>query len=271
MTTTFLIPFKLLQKLYLIDGSIRSAPENPYASLKTKLINRLNYCFADKIISNSYAGIKAFSPPLWKSVVINNGLDLTQINVRHQNPLIKEKYGIDSKYVIGMIASFSDTKDYKTYIKIAKNVIGKRDDVTFLAVGSGKNIRSIKVLAHKFDKIIFLGAQNDIDSIISIVDIGLHCTYTEGLSNSIMEFMAHGKPIIALGAGGIKELIINNYNGFFLNSGAVEKCSRKILYLLDNIEEARRLGRNGKNRIEKQFNIDKMIDGYRNLYMELLS
>lgn len=87
-----------------------------------------------------------------------------------------------------MVATFSDKKDYTTFINAAQIVIESRDDVTFIAVGDGGNLESCKNLVKpEFqNRIKFLGRQKNVESIVNIFDVGVLATFTEGISNTIM-------------------------------------------------------------------------------------
>ena len=82
------------------------------------------------------------------------------------------------------------------------------------------------------DNFIFLGKQEKVEDIMNICDIGVLATFTEGISNTLLEFMALEKPIVVAGAGGCAELISNNENGFLLSAGDVKGLVQKITLLL---------------------------------------
>ena len=86
-----------------------------------------------------------------------------------------------------------------------------------LAIGENlKSFESMIPIEFK-DKIIFTGKQKHVESIINIFDIGVLCScYGEGISNTIMEYMALGKPVIATDCGGNKEIVVHNVTGFLI-------------------------------------------------------
>ena len=75
--------------------------------------------------------------------------------------------------VVGMVATFSDNKDYKTFILAANIVLQERMDVIFLAIGDGKNMEMSKTYLNPIfiDRFMFLGRQNDVESIINLFDL----------------------------------------------------------------------------------------------------
>ena len=91
----------------------------------------------------------------------------------------------------------------------------------------------------------------------------------EGISNSIMEYMALKKPVIATAGGGTNELVLNNITGFLINQKTPQEMQEKIEFLLDNQDIAERMGQKGKERIQQEFNIEKMTNSYLDIYNKL--
>ena len=186
---------------------------------------------------------------------------------------VRKRFGIKTKFVVGMVATFSDNKDYKTIIKAAEIILDNRKDITFMLVGEGPNLKYFKesIKAENSSYILFPGNQQNIESIVNIFNIGVLTTYTEGISNSIMEYMALGKPVIATEGGGTKEIIVNNETGFIIDHASVDQLVEKINYLISSPEKAYEMGQRGKERIMKSFSIEQMVNQTIDLYREVLA
>ena len=91
----------------------------------------------------------------------------------------------------------------------------------------------------------------------------------EGISNSIMEFMAFGKPVIASDCGGNSELIINEYNGFIIKRNSSKLLIDKILFLRDNNKILKTIGNNAYLTIKNKFNIENMLNSFVKVYKEI--
>ena len=106
-------------------------------------------------------------------------------------------------------------------------ILNNRKDVTFLVIGNGINLEKCRMKARGHEKIKFLGFQNDIESIVNVFNAGVLLTnqdvHGEGISNSIMEYMALGKPVIATDGGGTKELIVDGKTGFLVQPKSPDK------------------------------------------------
>ncbi len=157
---------------------------------------------------------------------------------------------VQGKKVVGMVAEFSDYKDYPTYLRTAEIILERRNDVMFVAVGGGKHLEACKrMVAPAADGIRFLGERKDIEAIVSAMHIGVLCTYTEGISNSIMEYMAAEKPVVVTDCGGNREIVMEGESGFLVSRTQPEVLAQKIELLLDDSALARRMGEAGKRHL----------------------
>jgi glycosyltransferase involved in cell wall biosynthesis len=267
MVAIYAIPSKVLFGIPMINNQITNAPLKVSKGIFS---HQLSFIFSDKIISNSYAGLKAYNSPKEKSSVIYNGFDFNRISNLKVKEEVRKIFQIETTYVVGMIASFSSNKDYTSFLNAALLILEKRRDVTFLCVGSGDYSVYNSIVPSKLNnKIKFLGKQNNVESIMNVCDIGVLSTYTEGISNSLLEFMALGKPVIATDGGGTKELVVNHNCGYLITVKSPELLCQKIEVLLENNDEREFFGLNCKKRIKKNFNIEKMVSSFYSIYNEI--
>jgi glycosyltransferase involved in cell wall biosynthesis len=238
----------------------------------------LTFPFSSVVLANSRAGLKAHDlEPSEKNICITNGFDFSRLDNLVDEDVIKKQFNIKTKYVVGMIANFREAKDYPTYIKAAQMILNKRSDVTFLCVGHGEYLEaSMKLVGKEFsENIKFLGEQGSIESIANILDVGILACNTkghgEGMSNSIMEYMALGKPAVVGESGGNKELVAHDKNGFIVQPFNVEEMAHRIEQLLDDEEMMKRMGRAGRKRIEGEFSMSKITAAYVDMYKNLVA
>ncbi len=106
---------------------------------------------------------------------------------------------------------------------------------------------------------------------VSACDIGLLLTFSEGISNSILEYMALAKPVITTDSrGGSKEIVKDGVNGYILDSN-VNDISKAIINLIDDEDLRRSMGQNGKKTIENHFSIEKMGLEFEKVYKDVFS
>jgi glycosyltransferase involved in cell wall biosynthesis len=255
-----------------VNGTIRKAPIRLSPFREDWIRSKFTFPFSDKIVANSLAGLKSYKAPKRKGLCIYNGFDFDRTKKVHDPESIRRLYGVADEKVVGMVATFSSLKDYETYFIAASLILAKRSDVVFIAVGDGPHFEKHKrCIPPRFqERIKLLGKQENVESIINIFDIGVLATYTEGLSNSIMEYMALSKPVVASENDGNKELVDDNRTGFLVKQRDPGDMSRAISRLLDDKELRIVMGSASLKRIEDQFSLQKMTRSYVNLYEDLL-
>lgn len=263
MVAIYAIPTKVFLKIPMVNNEITEVPLKIY---KGVLSRKLSFRFSDRIISNSKAGLSVFNAPKIKSNYIHNGFDFNRIQNLEPVVLVKTRYNLNSKIVIGMFANFSKMKDYFSYIDAAIQLSILYENIIFIAVGSGdsKDYEEMVPLDLK-DRILFLGQQNNVESIMNCCDIGVLASFTEGISNSVLELMALGKPVVVSGGGGSTELVVNGMSGFLIPSNNSVLLAQKISLLLNDDKARIIMGINAKQRVAKKFSINLMV---RKFYFE---
>ncbi len=268
MVAVYAIPAKVLLRIPMINNQIADAPLKVNTGLFT---HKITFPFSAKIIANTSAGLQAYNAPKNKSMVIYNGFDFKRNENIKDAENIRNRFNVKTPFVVGMVASFSILKDYKTYIQAAKTIISKRKDITFLCVGSGDDSEYRKMLSpEELKYILFLGRQSNVESIMNICDVGVLTSniklHGEGISNALMEFSALSKPVIATNNGGTPEIITDGYNGFLVTPFDPIDLSTKIAILLNDKVKRVSMGINAKNIVEQKFGIKRMIEEFYAIY-----
>jgi glycosyltransferase involved in cell wall biosynthesis len=279
MTTMIAIPACKLLNIKLINGMVTNTPVKRNILNKTWLIAKLTFPFSDKIIGNSNAGLNGYGAPAKKSVCIYNGMDFKRFkNLNHTNDFRKEILGdrTGSNFIVGMVAAFEPRKDYKTLITSALSLVKSCESITFILVGDGTDFISTKnMVPPEFsDRIIFLGKRSDIESIVNLFDVGVLLTnskvHGEGISNSIIEYMALGKPVIATRGGGTNEVVVNNQNGYLINPHNSEELIDCIETLKNDIKLRQQFGAKSVEITQNTFDLRIMTENYIKVYQEVL-
>lgn len=271
MSAFYAGPVAKMLGIKLINAMIADAPARLNA--RQRLGSLITFSFSDVIQSNSSAGLEAYKVPQGKRSVIHNGFDFERMNNLKDPDAVKKEIGIATPYVAGMVAGFKVQKDYESLVRAARRILEKRDDVAFVCVGGGPDLERIREMAKGDKRIVFTGKRSDVESIINMFDIGILLTdlerHGEGISNSIMECMAAGKPVIATDGGATRELVIDGETGFLVPQKSPERLAEKIEALLDNAELRKKMGIRSRERIEQEFNIGKMTSEHAGLYEKL--
>lgn len=265
-TTFYATLLKPFYKFKLLAGFIGDTKGQ---SKKQQLLSDyFIYKHADLIISNTSIGLKAHKVPLSKGCVVVNGFDPNRLKPSTEKSKITLKsLGVNTPFTIVMVANVRKSKDYKTFISVAKQMTEIRDDVTFISIGSIHPEYQDMVSSYrnnKHDRIKFIGFHDAPEDIIQESDIGLLCSNREGMSNSILEYMAAGLPVVTTDLiGGSKELIVEGKTGFIC---APEYVYDKLCLLLDNKDLRVGFGEKGSFIVNNKFSLERMVKEYINLY-----
>jgi len=272
MTAMYALPVCKLMGIRMVNGMITDAPAEVKPFSKGWLRARVTFPLSDLVLSNSQAGLISYKAPASKSRCIYNGFDFARVEQLAADAEIRSRFGIMKKNVVIMVASFSDNKDYATFVSVAQSVLSKRQDVAFLAVGDGIHLEATKAaVGEEFrNRIIFAGKQVDVESLVNVSAIAVLFTnnvvHGEGISNSILEYMALGKPVVATESGGNREIVLTNETGFLVGYRDVPAAASRINFLLDNESTAHQMGRKGRERVERSFSIVAMVNGFVDAY-----
>jgi len=273
MCSIYSLPAVLILKIKFVNGFLRDAPPKISFNDRLWIASKLTFPISDAIVANSKAGLKAYNAPSKKSHYIYNGFDLNRSENLPDPDFVKKKYHVNTEFVVGMVASFSERKDYSTFLTAAKIVLSNRNDVTFLAIGDGINLEScMKSVPEKHkDRIIFTGKIRDVESLVQVMNIGvLASVHGEGISNSIMEYMSLGKPVVASDCGGNEELVVDGETGYLIQLGDFKELADRLISLLDNARQAEKMGRMGNECLKALFSLERMTQDFATLYQNLL-
>jgi len=261
----------------VVCSGIRDAKDK---NLKLKLSKRALAILSDILVANSRAGFaNRFSRMRPHFRVVYNGVDFSRFEKQIDTSDLKADLHLSNfKHIIGMVASLSERKDHYTLLKAAPIVLQNLPNTCFLLVGDGTRRRVLRKKVEELgleNNILFLGFRSDVDHILNILDVFILLTnpdvHLEGISNSIIEAMAVGVPVIASEGGGTGEIIQHNVNGILLKPKHPQEAAQAILRLLSNKAEAAVLASAAETYVTRTFGLQRYVDAYEKIYRELLS
>lgn len=270
MPSIYLLPSVVLGGFGFVNGMISNAPTK--VSFKEWLRCKLTFPFSDAIVSNSSAGAIRYKVPSGKAVVIANGFDFDRLHEIEDTHATRHRLDIpDASYVVGMVGSIDKRKDYQSFVMAAREILKQRGDVIFLIVGDGEGRRDIEHLVQEEPStgIRILGAIRKVESIINIMDVGVLSTFTEGLSNSILEYMALGKPVVATDCPGNRELVQEGRTGFLVPMKDYRGLANKINALLSDDKLREALGQRAQLVVRERYSVERAYHSYTGLYQRV--
>lgn len=237
---------------------------------------------SDRVLANSAAGkewLAAQGVNEEKIVLIRNGIKIpAQPRQTGESGRIRKEFGIpQGTPLCACIGRVVSGKGIDYYLRAARILADLGRDVRFLLIGATsveKNYNSeMEVLARELNlegRVIFTGQRQDVAEILREVDIVVHPSLTEGLSNVILEAMATGLPVVATRAGGNPELVVDGRTGILVPVENEVETARAIKQLLDDPLMARAFGEAARRRIIQEFSIGHMLGKMEDLYMGLM-
>jgi len=254
---------RILQIPFL-HGGIRSAPA------KLDFPNRLckfSARFADAIVANSKAGLRAFGVAEHpKASIIYNGLDLTRFKDIENAP--------SERHSLCMVANFSNKKDHHSLIMAMRNILKAYPDTHLTLVGHDAGTLSdsqkLVVDLSLSDHIDFVTDCLNPAPLIARSEICILATHGEGISNVLLEYLALSKPVIVSNNGGNPEVIQEGFSGFLVSPQSPEAISEKVIVLLSQPDLARTIGYNGNDTVVNKFSFESLLNKYQLLYSDLV-
>ena len=219
---------------------------------------------------------------LEKIITIYNGVDINKFHKTNHKDVIKNELKLNAKSsIVGVLANIRPIKGLEYFIYAASKVVKEFPQTQFIVIGicipGQENViyyNKLKSLVQELkleNKFFFLGGRSDIPEILSIMDVSVLPSLSEGFSNTVIESMAAGNPLVVTDVGGNSEAVVHGKTGFVVPSKDSDKLAEAISILLYNQKLAKTMGEAGRKRAEQIFSIETMIDKIENLYISILN
>ena len=179
--------------------------------------------------------------------------------------------------IVGSVTRFSAIKDplnlLNAFIKIKNREGQVGSNSRLLMIGGGEMHDKAQkcVRDANLQNVAWLcGSRDDIPKMLRKMDIFVLSSLREGISNTVLEAMASGLPVIATATGGNCELVVDGVTGRLVPSADSEALADAINVYLSDATIRERHGRNARERACRLFSITAMVDAYLRLYRDVL-
>ena len=207
--------------------------------------------------------------------VIDPPYDPTTFNFKPTDP---KSLKPDAPFLIGVVARLWPQKRIEDALWVFETL--KYVNLPFHALIIGDGPERDRLLWYRdqwklSDCVHFVGHRDDAAELIPSFDVLLSTSAYEGQSNTILEAMAAGVPVIATDIPGNRDLVVDGETGLLVPDGGDDFRFRrrsfveKTLCLLEHAELRRSMGEAAKRRIAEHFSLDQMIRRHAELYREL--
>jgi len=201
---------------------------------------------------------------------IPNGVDISvyKPHVLTKKQDCRDMLGLPPGFLVLFCGRLVPEKGLDWLISVWKQFIPGKN-ATLILVGSGEEEEKLKTLAD--ESVIFTGSINDLLLYYQTSDVFVMPSRTEGLSNSMLEAMACGLPVIAARVGAAPEVIIHGQSGLLVNPGNSQELLDALNLLHLDLKSRLRIGTNGIERVSKEYPLEKTVTALVSLYSELLN
>ncbi len=254
-------------KIAGISGVISSRRNLGYGlGGKEKLYLRHANRYPARWLANSQAVAAATSQregvPLEMIDVIYNGVNVA-------TPIAETNADSQATQRVVLTANLRPVKSVETLLKAAPAVIERFPRVRFEIIGEGDERRPLEQLANRMglkQHLIFHGSRPDVSRLLESASIGVLTSTSEGFSNSLLEYMRAGLPIVATAVGGNKEAVVNGKTGFLIPPQDHAALAQKLNQLLQDSQLRREMGGEGRRLLEEKFSLKRMIESHQDYY-----
>ena len=211
---------------------------------------------------------------------IYNGVDRSSFNPVSQGPSESLPPGFlpsDAAVVLGTVGRLVEVKDQAMILRALHLLLQEEpalaEVLRVIIVGDGPLKESLYALAQELqltDYVWFTGDRCDVPELLRTMDVFLLPSLAEGISNTILEAMATGLPVLATRTGGNPELVEDGNNGFLVTVGNFSELAQRIRELVESPELRLRMGQQARNLIEERFGWDRAVGEYLSIYDQLL-
>lgn len=205
---------------------------------------------------------------------IYNGVDSVKFRPREG---ARPDFAHPDSIVFGAVGRMVEVKDYpmltRAFIKMVRQQPERAERARLVIIGEGP-ARSVCLDLLKAENLAHLawmpGERHDIEEIMQVFDVFVLPSKNEGISNTILEALASGLPVIATAVGGNVELVEDGINGTLVEPGDVAGMAQALLSYLDAPARVAELGRNARRQAEQRFSIPAMAEAYAAVYDQTL-
>jgi sugar transferase (PEP-CTERM/EpsH1 system associated) len=213
---------------------------------------------------------------------IYNGVDsdkFAPLGIGRPDSLLPERYdpGANKRCVIGTVGRLVAVKDQQLIIQAVVLLLERNPEwqsiLRVILVGDGPLHEELTQQIHAagLDDIVWMtGDRDDIPELLQEIDIFVLPSLGEGISNTILEAMSAGLPIVASDVGGTPELVEDGVNGTLFAVGDKGAFADALAPLIDSSEQRKKLGENAQRRVMERFDWSRTVASYLKVYDDLM-
>lgn len=212
--------------------------------------------------------------PAARVEVIYDGVEIPPEISRADRDRARSKLAIaQGNFCIGNVGALVPEKGHVILLHAFAKFCETFPGCVLLLCGEGPERASLQKLARElrvFDAVKFADPVSDITESFSVMDVFAFPSHEEPLGSALLAAMAHGLPVVAIGRGGIPEVIDDKKNGVLVDGLNPDDFASALASLLGQAEEATRLGKGARETISSRFSTGHMVEATLRQYEQVI-
>jgi glycosyltransferase involved in cell wall biosynthesis len=218
--------------------------------------------------------VRAAGVPAHKVTVIHNAIrpDRFAAPDRQARDTLAHLFPEPPSRVVAAVGRLSPEKGFGVLVDAAAAVARAEPSVGFVLFGDGpqRAMLTRRVAERALEgRFVLPGFRPDLDRYFPAFDLLVAPSFTEGLSNVLLEAFAAGVPVVATAVGGNPEVVEDAVNGYLVPAGDPGALARRILDALACEQKRQELASRGRERIRERFTFDVQTARYRRFFESL--
>ena len=203
--------------------------------------------------------------------VVHNGVNAQRFRSDDSHEEARRKLGLAAGAPVVMaVAALIREKGLDTLLRAAAQVLRRFAEARFVLVGEGSSEAELRALAKELgiaEAVWFAGLRSDVETFMRATNVvAVPSVWQEPAGLATLEAMASARPVVASRIGGIPEHVQDGSTGILVTPGAVEEFAGAIIRLLEDPALARRMGEAGRERVEREFSMERWIEDTLGIY-----
>lgn len=241
-----------------------------------RLVQRVSWWCTDQVLSVSsrlaerMALATGFAPGRIRT--IRNGVDLSRFGSIDRSAARRCLGLRDEEIAIGTVGRLVPVKDQGRLLDAAARLRDLGLPVTTLIAGEGPLRDGLLKQAEERGlgaSVRLLGHRHDVEAVLAALDVFVLPSISEGLSNTILEAMATGLPVVATRVGGADELVADGTTGLLVPPRDSASLARALERLIRDSGERAVMGTEARRRARAEFDLPVMLSAYQALYLDI--
>ena len=240
-------------------------------------VQRRAWRYADQLLSVSSRlaerMVRDVGIPLESVRVIRNGVDLSRFGDT-RSAAVRRTFGVpdEGSVVIGAVGRLVPVKDHETLIDAVDLLRRNGSPVHAVIAGDGPLTGALqaRIASRGLERFVrLLGHRSDVEAVLAGLDVFVQSSTSEGMSNTILEAMAAGLPVVATRVGGADEMVAEGVTGLLVPASNPGEMAGALARLIGDRTTREEMGHAGRQRAVSEFSLQTMIERYQLLYCDL--